>query len=170
MNYGFIKDNNGNKIYINDNSIYHEGEKLNEVINAKQDKLISGTGIEITGENTINNIQRNYSTDEQIVGKWINGKPLYRKVIKTTMAETLSNGTYVNKDVGTGFNIDFGYVAKAILISGTQHMLLPYINNAGYSTKCFIDKNGSNLILANGNSTFSNCETYVIIEYTKTTD
>lgn len=110
-----------------------------------------------------------YSTDEQIVGKWINGKPLYRKVIKTTMAETLSNGTYVNKDVGTGFNIDFGYVAKAILISGTQHMLLPYINNAGYSTKCFIDKNGSHLILANGNSGFNNCETYAIIEYTKAT-
>lgn len=35
MNYGFIKDNNGNKIYINDNSIYHEGKKLNDVINAK---------------------------------------------------------------------------------------------------------------------------------------
>lgn len=37
MNYGFLKDKNGNKIYINDNSIYHEGKKLNDVINAKAD-------------------------------------------------------------------------------------------------------------------------------------
>ena len=142
---------------------------MNEVINAKQNKLTAGTGIEITGENTINNINENYSTDEQIVGKWANGKPLYRKVIKTTMSETSSNGTYVNKDVATGIHIDFGFVEKAILISGTQHMSLPYINNAGYSTKCFIDKKGSHLILANGNSAFNNCETYVILKYTKAT-
>lgn len=112
----------------------------------------------------------NYSTNEQKIGKWIDGKPLYRKVIKTTMAETSQSGTYVNKDVGIGLNIDFGYVEKAILISGTQHMSLPYINNAGYSTKCFIDKNGLQLVLANGNSVFNNCETFVIIGYTKTTD
>lgn len=43
MNYGFLKDKNGNKIYINDNSIYHEGKNLSEVINSKQDKLIAGT-------------------------------------------------------------------------------------------------------------------------------
>ena len=48
MNYGFLKDKNGNKIYINDNLIYHEGKKLNEVINSKQNKLTAGTGIEIS--------------------------------------------------------------------------------------------------------------------------
>jgi hypothetical protein len=85
------------------------------------------------------------------------------------MAETSSNGTYVNKDVAIGTHIDFGFVEKTILISGTQHMSLPYINNAGYSTKCFIDKHGTHLILANGNSVFNNCETYAIIEYTKKT-
>ena len=110
-----------------------------------------------------------YSTDEQVIGKWIDGKPLYRKVIKTTMAETSSSGTYVNKDVSIGLRTDFGYVEKAILISGTQHMTLPYINNAGYSTKCFIN-DSSNFVLANGNSNFNNCETFIILKYTKTTD
>jgi hypothetical protein len=81
MKYGFLKDKNGNKIYINDNSIYHAGKKLGEVINSKQDKLIAGTGIEITGENTINNIQGNYSTEEVKIGTWIDEKILYRKTI-----------------------------------------------------------------------------------------
>ena len=137
-------------------------------LNTKQEKLTAGTGIEITGENIINNIQGNYSTDEIRIGTWM-GKPLYRKVIKTTMAETSQSGTYVNKVVPIGLRTDFGYVEKAILISGTQCMALPYINNAGYSTKCFMNEN-SQFVLANGNSGFNNCETYGIIEYTKTTD
>ena len=85
------------------------------------------------------------------------------------MSEVSSDGKYVNKVVAIDIPIDFGFVEKAILISGTQHMSLPYINNAGYSTKCFIEKNGLQLVLANGNSVFNNCETFVIIEYTKTT-
>ena len=112
----------------------------------------------------------NYSTNEQKIGKWIDGKPLYRKAIKTTMSEASSDGKYVNKVVATDTPINFGFVKKTILISGTQYMSLPYINNAGYSTKCFIDKNGLQLVLANGNSVFNNCETFVIIGYTKTTD
>lgn len=111
----------------------------------------------------------NYSTNEQKIGKWIDGKPLYRKVIRTTMAETSKSGTFVNKDVGIGSNIDFGFIVKAILIFGTQYMSLPYINVAGYSTKCFVDKDRSHVTLANENSSFNNCETYVIIEYTKAT-
>ena len=161
-------DTNMNK-KANSSDVYTKTE-IDTKLNTKQEKLTAGTGIEITGENIINNIQANYSTNEQKIGKWIDGKPLYRKVIQTTMAETSKSGTYANKDVDIGLNIDFGFIVKAILISGTQYMSLPYINNAGYSTKCFFDKNVSHLILANGNSAFNNCETYVIIEYTKTTD
>ena len=33
--YGYFKDSKGNKKYINDDSICHEGKKLNDVIDAK---------------------------------------------------------------------------------------------------------------------------------------
>lgn len=33
--YGYFKDNKGNKKYINDNTIYHEGKNLKDVIDAK---------------------------------------------------------------------------------------------------------------------------------------
>lgn len=62
--------------------------KMDEGINSKQDKLIAGTGIEITGENIINNLNANYSTNEQKIGKWIDGKPLYRRTIIYTNAIT----------------------------------------------------------------------------------
>ena len=54
-------------------------------INSKQDKLIAGTGIEITDKNTINNIQGNYSSNEQVIGKWDKGQTLYRRIIYGTL-------------------------------------------------------------------------------------
>lgn len=33
--YGYFKDSKGNKKYINDDSIYHEGKNLRDVINSK---------------------------------------------------------------------------------------------------------------------------------------
>ena len=37
-------------------------------------------------ENRLNKLENNnvYSEEEQIIGKWIDGKPIYRKVIITT--------------------------------------------------------------------------------------
>ena len=63
MNYGFLKDKNGNKIYINDNSIYHEGKKLNDAIN-ELDKRTEYTLFEYAkgvAENiTLNDSAENY--------------------------------------------------------------------------------------------------------------
>ena len=33
----------------------------------------------------------NYSTDEQVVGTWIDGKTIYRKVVNFTMADSLNH-------------------------------------------------------------------------------
>lgn len=52
MNYGFLKDKNGNKIYINDNSIYHEGKNLRDVM---QNKTVQVSATEPT-ENDKNKV------------------------------------------------------------------------------------------------------------------
>lgn len=48
-------------IFASSSNVYTKTE-TDTKINTKQDKLIAGTGIEITSENTINNIQGNYFT------------------------------------------------------------------------------------------------------------
>ena len=78
MNYGFIKDNNGNKIYINDNSIYHEGKKLNDVINAKANtsdliNLIYPVGSIYMNVNSTNPAILFGGTWEQIKGRFLLG-------------------------------------------------------------------------------------------------
>lgn len=109
-----------------------------------------------------------YSTDEVRIGTWIDGKPLYRKIIETTMPETPSNGVYITKNTTNIPDMSFGYVSRAIAISNNQYYTLPYINNSGYATKFFIEI--QDLILANGNTSFNNSKTFVVLEYTKTTD
>lgn len=164
MNYGFLKDKNGNKIYINDNSIYHDGEKLNEVINAKQDKLISGTGIEITGKNIINNIQENYSTNEQKIGKWIDGKPLYRKVLNITNPAG-SNTDYkdvADLNISTLVNL-YGYYKNA---SGKFD--IPFYDSDSNYCVMFISQ--YNQLRGRFGLPSEVLEAKVILEYTKKTD
>ena len=40
-----------------------------------------------------------YSTDEQIIGEWIDGKPLYRKVITTQMPQVTTSNSPVTKSI-----------------------------------------------------------------------
>ena len=109
-----------------------------------------------------------YSYGEIEIGTWIDGKPLYRKVIKTTMPTVSTDGTYVSKQVSIGSSISYCYVAKAIMEISGQYYTLPYLNNAERIAKCFADLSSINLV-ANGTA-FSNGSVIVVVEYTKTTD
>ena len=128
-------------------------------INAKQDKLTAGTGIEITGENIINNLNENYSTEEQVIGKWIDGKPLYRKTI-----ETIVNNQY--QAVSLDFSIDKLKKVEGGLDKGDQIIPFGFDADTNYC-RVFIQKGNKTLYCMNswGRGTL-----YITLEYTKTTD
>lgn len=103
-----------------------------------------------------------YSTTEQVVGTWIDGKPIYRKVINKTTAISANNWTpfYYSTDLGIS-NIDFIRVIDAILTKTgnvkesvwSSPARLQYLN--GYLS-IFVDSDVSG--------------EQFIVEYTKTTD
>lgn len=170
MKYGFLKDKNGNKICINDNSIYHEGENLNEVINAKQDKLIAGTGIEITDENTINNIQGNYSTKEVKIGKWIDGKPLYRRIYNFALPSCGTSGTAVIES-HTINNAKFSFIEFGYIYSDFITAPMPYFTRQNPSYNMGYDlTTPTNLRIWNSFKDWNSARILVSILYTKTTD
>ena len=172
--YGYFKDSKGNKKYINDDSIYHEGKNLGEVINSKQDKLTAGTGIEITGENTINNIQGNYSTEEVKIGTWIDGKPLYRKVFElgtftsvvSKSPASLNFSVLINQARKVEYNIYnntnfFNVPANSYDASDNNHFIYSQLGV----------RDNSYIVFMKSNRTLSdNYRVNVILEYTKTTD
>ncbi len=105
----------------------------------------------------------NFSTDETVIGTWIDGKPLYRKII-------YNNGS----NIGNSHNLSSLNV-KDVLFSVAYSMdYIYYYNivggmaNSSGSKQILFNKNTSTLEFYNfpsGATTF-----WLVIYYTKTTD
>lgn len=108
------------------------------------------------------NVQTNlprYSTEEQKVGYWIDGKPIYQKVINGTFAITSQSTTHYYKQVdplvsNVGLIID----AKIMIVNTSGNLVCSPLH---------INNRGSNWMLRT-----IDADTYdtIIIQYTKTTD
>ena len=147
-------------------------------LDKKQNKLTAGTGIEITGENIINNINENYSTLEQIVGKWINGKPIYRQTfgfnVSNLGTETSFNWTDSFYNENSISNVDEIINVKSFY-KRSDNFYEPVPNNHSQPSHwaCGIyDFNGTGFKFWVGDSNNVLTINYLIvtIEYTKTTD
>ena len=68
-----------------------------------------------------------YSTSEQVIGTWINSKPLYQK----TVTFTAQSGGYQNVALGVS-NADMMYISEAYIISNIETAVLSsYTGNVG---------------------------------------
>ena len=93
-----------------------------------------------------------YSTDETIVGRWINGKPIYRKVFQNP-----TNGTDVSSlKIETPIKME-----ACIYIAKDEAYIIKSGPESGESRFCYLINN--TLQVAPGSI-------YAVIEYTKTTD
>ena len=108
-----------------------------------------------------------YSADETIVGYWIDGKPIYRKVETISISKS---STDVNL---SSLNIKGFISIKGYFTNGTETSSFPYLtlNSTDYAVSAFY-ANGY-LQIRFGSSvapTLLPCTVYAVIEYTKTTD
>lgn len=106
-----------------------------------------------------------YSTDEQVVGKWIDGKPLYRKVIENIdiLSKTVAHYTYIDLPQ----NINNIFVKYATVLVNNNNLLLPFLSDTGDFIR--INSVTTSQIMIHNNTTYSGTAK-LIIEYTKTTD
>jgi hypothetical protein len=106
-----------------------------------------------------------YATTEQLTGgKWIDGKPIYRKVVDFGALPNASQ-----KSVNHGIS-NLGQVIKCDVIStnGSSYWPLPYASLNSIASQVTCQVNRTTVQIATGTN---NSETaYFIIEYTKTTD
>lgn len=126
----------------------------------KQENLIDETNIDL--ETVVNDCV--YSTAEKKIGKWIDGKPIYRKMIDLG---NLPNAA--TKNVAHGLTIanvnivHFYGIAK----SGNIYLSLPHCSIDNTNDAIFI--NSKNITIQTG-SNRSGYTGYCVLEYTKTTD
>lgn len=109
----------------------------------------------------------NYSTEEQVVGTWIDGKPLYQKTIDCGALPNASQ-----KIVSTGIqNAEtlvwaFGCTTND---NNTTKMVLPRIRKDNKDILIGYDANLLSITI-DTESDRSSTNAYVVLQYTKTTD
>jgi hypothetical protein len=129
---------------------------------------ISATDALSANQGRILNDRFNYSTTEKVVGTWINGKPIYRKVIDFG---TFPNSTY--KEVQHNIsNLQSFVKIDGIAIRNDndfwQAIPLTYRGaDTSYNTALTVTKSKVVITCDADRSEFNG---YVILEYTKTTD
>lgn len=108
-----------------------------------------------------------YSTEEQVVGTWIDGKPVYEKVIIQTDYNINSSWKYVSTGiVNLGEVVELkGTFAKSE--SGTDIYSLSYGGGESFIS-LVIDKSNDKIAIKSGESRTG--KLIVVIKYTKTTD
>lgn len=114
-------------------------------------------------------INNTYSTNEQVVGTWIDGKPIYRRVVMLTAPTTKNTqGTPVNiSDVDTVINLsntiksNSGAVIE-VLSTAYNNIYVMYSGDTG-SLAAWTG-------ILSDSSTWAGAQVIATIEYTKTTD
>lgn len=130
------------------------------------DSTTNGTSVHAT------KLLNTYSTNELKIGTWIDGKPIYRKVIQFTTATTETDLTIdvsslnidrlVKLDGTNGTNTDTRPINFLIMFGTT-----PYYVSARYSGA---SGNNPDRVLVKCSTAYGGLLSYLILEYTKTTD
>lgn len=122
-----------------------------------------------------------YSTEEQIVGTWTDGRPVYEKIIESTLPEVTSENDGINQtknvdisslNIREFVSIDGVFYTKPPLTDFVSYHILNVAFKGGNDKMyaCYAYLNYTTLILNNSMSTYSNRPVRMILRYTKTTD
>lgn len=128
---------------------------------------ITADSANITGNATASGVSlpHRYSTTEQIVGYWIDGKPIYEKTIELNDITLPQNSNY-NYDISS-LDIDTPIKAEGAFINTdpTDKRALP----VGLGTQYYISINMTRTILGfgRGTGTITGCSIIATIQYTK---
>ena len=116
-----------------------------------------------------------YSTTEKIIGKWIDGKPLYRKTITFTTMIKQNEITSIAHNIENAKNIfiDFGASFMEANIGESDYLsynfpIIGYGNSTNDKVFCYVNPTDINFY-ANGNWA-ENWTKHITLKYTKTTD
>ena len=154
-------------------------------IEPKTGHIYDTTNIDNKAENTYsaNVIDKlnTYSATEQVVGTWVDGRPLYRKVIQLSTPTTNTNGTTAWSSPQLILeNVDFVFLKNSFVVKPTvdgnsiydEIIPAPFYNQTGMVIVALRKTNGNTVdcVLGNSITSYSNIPIYLICEYTKPTD
>lgn len=146
---------------------------LNKKISASEIAIEDNNGKAKTLDVFLNNGYGNiYSTNEIVIGRWIDGKPLYQKVM--SFDDTISQAYENNSFSHNISNVDVIFVkhsfayAKSKRRTYTIPVTLYNSNTTTDDLSIMVDKTSVNFFVKSGWNTL--WQKIVVLNYTKTTD
>lgn len=106
-----------------------------------------------------------YSTTEQVIGTWIDNKPIYRKVIECGALPNASNKDVAHNIQNLGVTIKCN--GMAVRTSDSRALTIPD-STPSAEIVCGVANTNVYITTQNDRSSFNN--SFLILEYTKTTD
>ena len=132
------------------------------------DTPISATNLNIMDEGIYNNsISNTYSTTETQIGTWIDGKPIYRKVLNIGTVTVSGTTREVAHNI---FNLSRVIKLWGSAISADTNHWIQFPTPTGVKTYLEVEADATKLYFDLGLADFGLSNVYVVIEYTKTTD
>lgn len=119
-----------------------------------------------------------YSTEEQIVGTWIDGSTLYEKTVIVPTPQCVTDGSEVRVDYEiTSWNVETGIdlncFAKNPNSMSTVVFKGIWVSSQGYGFRCWTAHNDTTnkdyISVTNSNTSFNEHILTITIQYTKTT-
>lgn len=131
---------------------------------------IDSKNLNLLQTNVENAIQKsnNYSLDEIIVGTWIDGSTLYRKIVKIVVPTTTTDGNYVWSRQLISSDLKFGLIEWSYLTdSSSNNVHLPYMTNSGFQVKDYVENSTKQVVLTNGYKAYNGLNAVICVLYTK---
>jgi hypothetical protein len=126
----------------------------------------SANGLMSSSDKTLLNNETTYSTTETRIGTWIDGKPIYRKIINFGALPNASEKTVSHNIANLKDIIKLSAISK----STNVYFHIPLSSSASLSANIYILATNTDITIGAGADRTIFTQTYVIIEYTKTTD
>lgn len=145
-------------------------DSLNDIIQSAsvQGNAVAGNGLV-------------YSTTEQVVGRWINGKPIYQKTFTSVLPTATTMGSIVYSYIDIGAQVETVVDQKGkfhTLSNGLWHDTIFDMDiNSGwnYAVKSLVydnsaPNNANKILIGNADTAWNDAPLHITIQYTKTTD
>lgn len=114
-----------------------------------------------------------YSTEEKVVGRWIDGKPVYKTTVKVELPTSSNAGNESIKNYDFDANIDIVVDMTAVYnLDRTSNCIAwnNYTSDSQYRCGVYYDKSIKAIVLNNTMPAWNGTDVYVHMMYTKTTD
>ena len=150
------------KITYADKVTLNENPNVADINKVKADDLN-----EIKNVVNANDDKFNYTQEEQIIGTWIDGKPIYRQVINTTGDNSQSQVIATISNIDNIVNM-FGWVKSGNI---NRSCFTAFYGSTTWTSQLYRTSQYINLECGSDFANFKNNATITLIcEYTKTTD